>query len=384
MSEEKWDTLLQMIKENNCTPFLGAGACWPTLPLGIEVARELSQKFKYPLADRDNLPRVTQFIAIKKDATALKFEVARNLKNKGIPNFASKDEPHSILAELPFLMYITTNYDDFMFKALALKGKTPIYEYCRWNNYISNLPKNIPDTFEPSTSSPLIYHLHGNFEIPQSIVLTEDDYIEFLVNVAKDLNGKIHHRVLRSLSGTSLMFLGYDLQDISFRSIFKSIVNSLAFGLERTNISVQITPENKHKNLMRREIEVLTNLISDTNLESEISEKITKPLVILQNISKKKDIDKKDKNLLYNKTNLVEKLFNQSSIENFQKQSILNIINILQNEINQISCQDEEKSKEALRFIERYFERLDICIYWGEAMEFAKELLERWKKYSKT
>lgn len=380
MCEDKWDTLLQMIREKNCTPFLGAGACWPTLPLGVEVARELAQKYKYPLPDRDNLSRVTQYIAIKRDATALKYEVARNFKSKGIPNFGEKNNPHSILAELPFPIYITTNYDNFMYKALGLAGRIPVFEYCRWNSYISSLVPHIDDQFEPSIANPLIYHLHGQWDIPHSMVLTEDDYIDFLITVTKDINERLHHRILRSLSGTSLIFIGYDLQDMSFRSIFKSIINTLAFGLERTNVSVQITPQNKHRNIIKRDIEILQDIITNIDFENDCKQKMINIISHIFSISDKKVIDKK---LLYKKTNFLEKQIANSSIENFQKQSLLSRINTLQNEINQISIEDEEKSQEALRFIEKYFEKFDICIYWGEVKEFAKELSERWKNYPK-
>ncbi len=33
---------------------------------------------------------------------------------------------------------------------------------------------------------PLVYHLHGYIDIPQSIVLTENDYLDFLIFMKKN------------------------------------------------------------------------------------------------------------------------------------------------------------------------------------------------------
>ena len=39
--------------------------------------------------------------------------------------------------------------------------------------------------FVPTPANPLVYHLHGHLEMPQSLVLTEDDYLEFLVRISR-------------------------------------------------------------------------------------------------------------------------------------------------------------------------------------------------------
>ena len=35
------------------------------------------------------------------------------------PDFRAPSEPHAVLADLPLPIYMTTNYDDFMVKALG-------------------------------------------------------------------------------------------------------------------------------------------------------------------------------------------------------------------------------------------------------------------------
>ena len=42
-----------------------------------------------------------------------------------------------------------------------------------------------PD-YKPSQDKPLVYHLHGELNNPQSMVLTETDYLDFLINLSKE------------------------------------------------------------------------------------------------------------------------------------------------------------------------------------------------------
>ena len=40
--------------------------------------------------------------------------------------------------------------------------------------------------YKPDKDNPLVYHLFGRLDIPESLVLTEDDYFDFLVGVTKE------------------------------------------------------------------------------------------------------------------------------------------------------------------------------------------------------
>jgi hypothetical protein len=51
-------------------------------------------------------------------------------------------------------------------------------------------------------------------------VLTEDDYLDFLVKVSWD-NTVIPPRIAEALTDSSLLLLGYHLQDWDFRVMFR-------------------------------------------------------------------------------------------------------------------------------------------------------------------
>src|SRR5215469_5444725 len=112
------------------------------------------------------------------------------------PDFSQVDEPHSILASLPLSVYITTNYDNFMVEALKQHNKEPARDFCTWNKYLEDLRKSdsSPSSsinymqYSPNTIHPLVYHLHGYTDIPQSMVVTESDYLDFLIHMVKNFN----------------------------------------------------------------------------------------------------------------------------------------------------------------------------------------------------
>jgi hypothetical protein len=252
LSDEDWEELLYAIKDKKCTPFIGAGACAPWLPLGKDVARDWASKHNYPLEDSYQLSRVAQFLAIENGNDLYpKNVLSRELKQKKSPEFSLEEHrntPYAVLADLNLPIYITTNYDHFMEAALKSKGKEPVSEFCRWNNYAeaagieSKLLKK--SKYQPTVSQPLVYHLHGDIDVPQSMVLTENDYIDFIVTLSRgDDNSLVPPIIRRTFADTILLFIGYSLEDINFRIIFRNIVDFLGVRFQLQSIAVLLPPK---------------------------------------------------------------------------------------------------------------------------------------------
>lgn len=242
LSDRDWEILLRRIKEKKCTPFIGAGACAGTLPMGSQIARDWAEKHKYPLNDGENLARVAQYLAVDQDDMTPKESIQRRFKEIDPPDFTQPDEPHALLADLNLPVYITTNYDSFMYSALKNHGADPKRELCRWNKFVEYEEDSVFDSgYEPSVANPLIYHLHGYFDMPQSLVLTEDDYLDFLVRLSSNQN-LLPPVVRKALAGTSLLFIGYSLSDWDFRVLFRGLIGSLGASLGYTSVAVQLAP----------------------------------------------------------------------------------------------------------------------------------------------
>lgn len=152
--------------------------------------------------------------------------------------------PLLVLAALPLPIYITTDYHGFLEMALRYAGKTPCTELCRWHNDLRDLPSALADGFEPTAQTPLVYHLHGFDEYPDSLVLAEDDFLKFLVactqNVGRDTD-PIPKRIRRAMSDSSLMLLGYGLSNWDFRSLFWGLIEPRTRRLTSV-LSIQLEP----------------------------------------------------------------------------------------------------------------------------------------------
>jgi hypothetical protein len=247
--DSDWEALIRQIRKGNCTPFLGAGVNKPFLSLGGEVAEKLAAKYGYPLDDAKDLIRVGQFIAtVKADPMRPKDEILSLLESEvaKAPDeevFAS-NMPLGILADLPFRVYITTNYDDLMVRALRSRGREPYREICRWNQATQKgKPLDFP---EATVERPVVFHLHGADSNRDSIVLTEDDYVTFLVNLKQDI---IPLRIQESLAN-GILFIGYSLQDWNFRVLHQALVSAREVTTQHGSLSVQVPWE---KDAQRRE-----------------------------------------------------------------------------------------------------------------------------------
>jgi hypothetical protein len=246
-TETDWTNLVEQIKNNRCTPFIGASACQPWLPVGSKIALDWSQEYGYPLNDSWQLDKVAQFVGIVNDEDEMfpKVKLCDMLAKVSPPNFTKyKDAPHAVLARINFPLYITTNYDKFMEAALKSTGRIPDTEYCRWNEALELAGETsvfANSEYKPTELRPLVYHLHGSADVTQSIVLTERDYIYFLINLSKD-EKLLPTYIRKALATKSLLFIGYSLADINFRVIFQGIMSILGRNFQLPSISVQLPP----------------------------------------------------------------------------------------------------------------------------------------------
>lgn len=253
LTDDDWELLLGRVRAGNCTPFLGAGISVGTLPLGSDIARKWSAEYGYPLDDLNDLARVAQFLAIRRaDAMFPKEEIVEELRVPP-PEFEAEDEPHAILAELPLPVFMTTNYDDFMTEGLRRAGKEPRREICRWNRSpaLQGQRPVLTTAFTPTAANPIVFHLHGHVSVPESIVLTEDDYLDFLVAISSEPK-LLPHQIKKALAGASLLFIGYRLADWSFRVLHRGLVMAGEQSLRRLSVTVQLRPTDPEREYLEK------------------------------------------------------------------------------------------------------------------------------------
>jgi hypothetical protein len=246
LTDEDWNDLLEPIASKNCTPFIGAGASAGTLPTGGAIARRWAKEYSYPLTDASDLARVAQFLALRRHDMFPKTTLIKEFAKVNPPDFTKPDEPHAVLADLELPIYITTNYDPFMTRAIESRNRPVEREICRWNRHpaVIGKPCIFDKEYDPSPAKPLVFHLHGTLELPQSMVLTESDYLDFLITLSQDQTNQnlLPAAIRKALAGTALLFMGYSLSDWDLRVLLRGLIGSLGANLQYKCIAVQLPP----------------------------------------------------------------------------------------------------------------------------------------------
>ena len=203
----------------------------------------MAHEFGYPLTDVWKSPWVAQYIATTyRDSQFPKGKVADLILDCETkpPDYGDPTQPHRILAEFGLPMYLTTNYDRFMTLALERRGRKVSTVTCRWN-YETRLVPEAPAR-SPTPERPLVYHLHGLATNLASMLLTEDDYVDFLMEAQADLAQVVPCQVQEALGTTTLLFVGYGLNDWNFRVLLRSVMRKINKSSKRMNVSVQLPP----------------------------------------------------------------------------------------------------------------------------------------------
>jgi hypothetical protein len=269
-----WDALLEEIRENRdvndeigCTPVLGPGMLEPMVGPLRELAQRWADEAGYALAphQREDLPQVAQFLLATQGRRYLPRAIDRRIEAELSRRFGTLDgktvddkmewararlanEPHRLLAQLPFPLYITTNADDQLPRALVKQGRTPRVLLFRWHERPEKAwPKELIELkpgYEPTAEAPLVYYLFGRSDILHSLVLTEDDYFAFLTGVPSGMQ-RAPKVVREALVNSALIFLGFRLDGWDFRVVFRSILwpELPRLNADFPHVAAQVAPD---------------------------------------------------------------------------------------------------------------------------------------------
>ncbi|MGH2522794.1 MAG: SIR2 family NAD-dependent protein deacylase, partial [Anaerolineales bacterium] len=240
-------------------------------------AQNWTERYGYPMApsDQDDLPRVAQYMETRYNPRYLRQALRDSLRREMLRRHGAavpadlrpaKDwtaeqllqalsavgrqrrqqdpaEPHRLLAQLRLPLYLTANPDNLLAEALAEANCEPQVRLCPWDPQIPQAKSTYDET--PTPDRPLVYHLFGHLSEPYSVVLTEDEYFDYLIGVArnKDL---IPEAVRAALVDSDLLFLGFQVDDWNFRVLLRSLMaqeGSELGKLRHSHIAAQIEPD---------------------------------------------------------------------------------------------------------------------------------------------
>lgn len=97
-----------------------------------------------------------------------------------------------------------------------------------------------------------MFHLHGHISHPRSMVLTETDYLDFMIRLHETDHPILPPEIIIALTTNALLFVGYTLADWNFRVLFRSLFSSLS-SMSNLIIAVQLRPKDvqNEKNAVR-------------------------------------------------------------------------------------------------------------------------------------
>lgn len=292
---DRWRSLVNNITKGTCTPIIGSGLLESLAGSFRDIAREWATTHQYPMAgnEREQLPLVAQYLVVNQgEATYARDEFRAALKAGLLKNYGhdlapeereaeleqlistagqvrrkqEPAEPHKVLAGLKLPVYLTTNPDNLLADALSEAGQKPHVLLCP-RGQDDTLPSTDDPNYRPSKEEPLVYHLFGHLREPDSVVLTQDDYFDYLIDVTRK-NDIIPKSVRVSLANTALLFLGFQLTDWDFRVFFRSIMSQEGRDRRKrfSHVAVQIDPEQEQLIDPARARNYLETYFSDTHI----------------------------------------------------------------------------------------------------------------------
>ncbi len=228
--DDALELIAEAVKLQRCILFLGAGAHSPPPrespfeypaegrpPVASALSRKLAGSCnlagRFPREDPSNLQRVALFYEIARSRHQLVDAVTNAVQTGKRPSPMLR-----ALAELGFPLVITTNYDQLFENALVGAGKQP-----RVAVYTPKLEATT-DHRDPTAESPIVFKIHGDISQPQTIVITDEDYIQFVLRMSnKDPYDPVPLTLKYYLTGWTTLFVGYSLLDYNLRLLFKTL-----------------------------------------------------------------------------------------------------------------------------------------------------------------
>lgn len=240
MEKSDFDLIVNAIKSGECLAFLGAGACTPFVdhngkkidghPTGGQLAETLAKQCGYPNGkDKDyDLLKVAQYFLYSKSGKREPLEKA--IQNE-IQKYREPRPIHTVLAQLKSVkIIITSNYDTLLERELEKYNRI-------LTRHVYN-PRN-PRTGHFSHSiyfkddEVILYKMHGTIEEPKSMVITQSDYISYLANLHNVDRGMPEFFRKTMMPQSTLLFLGYSLEDWNFQVIWEGVLYNCAIPKEK-------------------------------------------------------------------------------------------------------------------------------------------------------
>ena len=235
MKERHWTNLVSTLRFGQCILVLG-----PEVPADVTPGSPLDQadpptytdalkaRLAQELRDDNREITATSLAGIAQHYEDADGFGAGTLRSQTASFYASAPfEPsavHRALAALPFPLILTKSHDRLLHDALEAAGKQPVsYRY----NLRGDRSDNPEFVASGSSATPILYYLFGTPDEPQSLIISENDLLDFLIAVVAErppLPNSLSKALQRQ--GVSLLFVGFGIRHWYLRVLLKALFPS--------------------------------------------------------------------------------------------------------------------------------------------------------------
>jgi len=275
--DETLTYIAKRVRDHECILFLGSAIHVPpppeltqymypeekAPPVGYKLSQDLAKKSEYPRQDWWNLQRVAQHFESKKTRFRLVEEIGRTVHAGREPSPILK-----MLSDLEFPIVITTNYDHLYEQ--SIDQRFPEDDSSRHYDvsiYSPNKPgkpklKTVDCSQKPDYKHPYILKIHGDVSKSESIVITDEDYLQFVLRMS---DKKAFHpfgtNVRAKLVQWPTLFIGYSLLDYNLRLLLKTLRWKLDASQIPPNYSVDKKPDDVIRDVWENRLQYVSFII---------------------------------------------------------------------------------------------------------------------------
>ena len=261
------------IRRHQCVLFLGAAvhaapphveSTWPDTkrpPIGSALSLRLAARSgfsnRHPEDDPKNLMRVALDYEIEKKRGGL-IDAVRDEVQTGKAGSPLLEQ----LARLEFPVVVTTNFDTHFEDALHRVGKRPFLSTYKSNIDTTERTDDYPG-MQPSPEEPFVLKIHGDIQRnPGSIVITEEDYIQFVLRMSdKPPYHPVPEVAAHYLAKGATLFVGYGLHDYNLRLLFKTL--RWRMDVVPQTYSVDLRPDRLVQEVLERRTGQVSYVVQD-------------------------------------------------------------------------------------------------------------------------
>jgi hypothetical protein len=189
-----------------------------------------------------------------------------------------RNTPLTVLATFPIDIFVTTSPHFFLERSLLRERKHPASDLYQWKEgsreplvlqedeakkYApvragSKRQEDVEQVewrqFVPSKNTPLVCHLFGIESNDASLLLSEEDHLDFMLGAVNAFRKgpidrtqavpscTLNSRVIDALSSRFLLLLGFDMDGWDLRALLKGLINRLGREKGKTGVAVQADP----------------------------------------------------------------------------------------------------------------------------------------------